>query len=67
MCVFRKKTDEEWRRDGAACGSHKLFIKSNRLGDQMGDIDKEYIDLSFRGGIASIEQAPQQHIIDEPY
>lgn len=67
VCVFRKKTDEEWRRDGAACGSHKLFIKSNRLGDQMGDIDKEYIDLSFRGGIASIEQAPQQHIIDEPY
>lgn len=59
------KTQEELIRDGEDCGNYKLFVKLNRNGEQMADIETEYIDLVFNGNLATIEQAKQQHTIQE--
>ena len=59
------KTQEELIRDGEDCGNYKLFVKLNRNGEQMADIETEYIDLVFNGNLATIEQAKQQHITEE--
>lgn len=67
IAIIKRKTSDEIRRDGMNCGNYKFFIKLNRLGDQMSDMDSDYIDLQFEGNLASFEQAPEQHISEEPY
>lgn len=64
VAVLRKKTTDECDRDGVDCGNYKFFVKLNRLGSQMSDINEEYIDLSFDGNTATIEEAPKQHTIE---
>ena len=67
VTIIQRKTDEEITRDGRDCGNYKLFVKLNRLGEQMGDMDTEYIDLLFDGSRVSFEQANRQHSVEEPY
>lgn len=59
------KTTEEILRDGQECGNYKLFVKLNRNGEQMVDPEEEYIDLYFNGNLATIDQAKEQHEINE--
>ena len=66
--ILRRKSREEVERDGRDCGNYKLFVKLNRLGDQMGDISTDYIDLNFNGARVQFEQADRQHEqADLPY
>ena len=61
------KTDDEIAQDGQNCGTHKLKVKLNRLGEQhLGD--REYIDMKFlNDGRLGVEEA-EQHIAQEmPY
>jgi replicative DNA helicase len=58
LLLLRKKPDQIIN-DGPECGNYKLHVKLNRLGDQMSDIDRDYIDLNFEGNIASFEEAKQ--------
>lgn len=67
IALLKRKTPEEIQRDGLICGNYKFFVKLNRLGDQMGDIDTEYIDINFQGNIVSFEQAQEQHEEITPY
>lgn len=64
--ILKRKSDDERTQNGIACGNYKLFVKLNRLGEQMSDIDTEYIDLYFNGLDLSFTQAAQQHSQDEP-
>lgn len=59
------KTSEELLMDGKECGNYKLFVKLNRNGEQMSNVEEEYIDLVFNGNLATIEQAKQQHSKEE--
>jgi len=59
------KLPEEIIRDGQQCGNYKLFVKLNRNGEQMTNTDEEYIDLSFNGNLATIEQVVTQHTVQE--
>ena len=47
--------------------NYKLFIKLNRLGEQMSDMDNEYIDVSFTGNTVSFDECKQHNVPDEPY
>ena len=67
IAIIKRKTTSEIQRDGSNCGNYKFFIKLNRLGDQMSDIDSDYIDLTFNGNIATFNQAKEQHTVEEPY
>ena len=67
ITILRKKKRAEIERDGRECGNYKLFVKLNRLGDQMGDISTDYIDLEFTGSKVQFEEAAQQHISETPY
>ena len=64
---INEKTKSEMEMDGEKCGTRKLFVKGNRLGDQMDDED-EYIDLGFKGYLCAYENVPQ-HIVrkDTPF
>lgn len=61
---WNPKTAEEYLSDGEDCGNYKLFIKLNRLGEQM--IEGEYIDVAFDGNKMRIEQA-EQHKKSNPF
>jgi len=65
--IIKRKTTAEIQRDGSNCGNYKFHIKLNRLGDQMSDIDSDYIDLNFNGNYATFDQAKEQHEVKEPY
>jgi replicative DNA helicase len=67
ISILKAKSREEKAKDGAECGNYKLFIKLNRLGEQMSDIETDYIDLQFWGNIVTFEQATKQHEIQNPY
>ena len=67
IAIIKRKTTSEIQRDGSNCGNYKFHIKLNRLGDQMSDIDSDYIDLNFNGNYATFEQAKEQHEVKEPY
>lgn len=62
IAYWSKKTPEELKADGKACGTHKFFIDYNRLGKQM--FEHEYINMLFDGDICKIEQARIQNHID---
>jgi len=62
--VLRRKSNEETQRDGFKCGNYKLYVKLNRLGEQMGNIDEDYIDIQFDGNVARFSQAEFQHDAD---
>jgi hypothetical protein len=62
---IKRKTEEEIMRDTPACGNYKLFVKANRNGDAMDDIDTEYIDLHFWGELCTFDQAKQHKKRDE--
>ena len=64
---LRPKKQEEIETDGIDCGNYALIVKLNRNGDQMDLDSNEYIDLLFRGNIATIVQAPEQHKIKTPF
>lgn len=67
IAIIKRKTAEEIHRDGVECGNYKFHIKLNRLGDQMSDIETDYIDLIFEGNTATFRQAAEQHTVTEPY
>lgn len=67
MCILKRKTSDEWARDGQSCGNYKLFVKLNRLGEQMDNIEEEYIDLEFQGNLARFKEAQEQHKIEKPF
>ncbi len=67
IAVLKRKTKDEIARDGIDCGNYKFFIKLNRLGEQMSDMDSEYVDLLFDGNVATFKEAKQQHVVKEPY
>ena len=67
IAILKRKTKDEIIRDGEDCGNYKFFIKLNRLGEQMSDIDTDYVDLFFNGNIATFLEAKRQHEIKEPY
>ena len=58
---LKRKTQEEVINDTAECGNYKLFVKLNRLGEQMDDISKDYIDLYFDGNKCEFKEASKQH------
>lgn len=58
---LKRKTQEEIISDTAECGNYKLFVKLNRLGEQMDDITKDYIDLYFDGNKCEFKEAEKQH------
>jgi replicative DNA helicase len=61
ILTLKRKKQKEVESDGEECGNYKLFVKLNRLGDQMGDIENDYIDLVFRGEVATFVEAEKQH------
>lgn len=63
---LKRKKQSEIDNDGKDCGNYKLFVKLNRLGDQMADIDSDYIDLHFRGEVATFTEA-KQHENNSPF
>jgi replicative DNA helicase len=67
IAVIKRKSQEEIIRDGEDCGNYKLFVKLNRLGNQMSEIEQDYIDLDFNGGSVSFSQAKKQHEEITPY
>ena len=67
VALLKRKDIKEIQRDGVDCGDYKLFVKLNRLGGQMSDIETEYIDLNFKGNIVSFEQAKKQHEEPSPF
>lgn len=64
VCVVKRKKMEEYVQDGEKCGNYKFFVKLNRLGEQMDDINTEYIDLAFNGDVALFKEAPEQHSVN---
>jgi replicative DNA helicase len=62
-----KKTEEEILRDTTDCGNYKMFVKANRNGTEMDDIEQEYIDLMFRGNICSFIEAKQHNTPKSPF
>lgn len=64
---LEKKTEDEMIRDTKECGNYKLFVKANRNGNEMDDIENEYIDLMFRGNICSFEEAKQHSAPPDPF
>lgn len=64
---LKRKTEDERENDGKQCGNYKLFIKLNRLGDQMDDMSTDYIDLLFEGNLCRFAQAKDQHKKDSLY
>ena len=67
VALLKRKDLKEIQRDGDDCGNYKFFIKLNRLGAQMSEIESEYIDLEFKGNIVSFKQAKRQHEEITPY
>ena len=67
VALITRKTQQEIINDGEECGNYKFFVKCNRLGEQMNDLDTEYIDLIFNGNTVNFDQAKKQHEIDNPY
>ena len=59
------KTPEEIEMDGVECGNKKMIVTVNRNGTQMAQ--GEYIDVMFDGDKILYEQAPKQHIPNDPY
>ena len=57
---INSKTKKEIQSDGEECGTMKLFVKGNRLGEQMED-DDDYIDIGFKGYLCTFENV-KQHI-----
>jgi hypothetical protein len=64
---LKRKTREEQEQDGKDCGNYKLFIKLNRLGEQMDDISVDYVDVSFEGSYCRMTQANKQHLKELPF
>lgn len=65
IAVIQDKTQEEMEADGRDCGNKKLRVVLNRNGMQHGP--NEYIDMQFNGNLISYEEAPRQHIHEQPY
>jgi replicative DNA helicase len=61
--TLKRKDDKQIAKDGKFCGNYKLFVKLNRLGEQMDDIETDYIDLNFLGDRATFSQAEKQHTV----
>ncbi len=59
------KTPEEIEADGAECGNKKMIVTVNRNGTQMAP--GEYIDVVFDGNRILYEQAPKQHVPNNPF
>lgn len=66
VAILKRKKSDEIERDGKNCGNYKFYIKLNRLGEQMSDMDTEYVDIVFDGNTCTFEEA-RQHEIVEPY
>jgi replicative DNA helicase len=66
VAILKRKKSDEIERDGRECGNYKFYIKLNRLGEQMSDMDTEYVDISFDGNTCTFEEA-KQHEVVEPY
>jgi len=64
---IEKKTDEEIATHGRECGNYKLFVKANRNGNEMDDIETDYIDLMFYGNLCSFSEAQQHEVPQTPY
>jgi replicative DNA helicase len=62
---IKRKTEDEIMRDTPACGNYKLFVKANRNGDAMDDIETDYIDLHFWGELCTFDEAKQHKKRDE--
>lgn len=67
IALLKRKDAKEITRDGVDCGNYKFHIKLNRLGEQMSDIEEDYIDLNFTGNTVTFEQAKEQHTVETPY
>lgn len=65
IAIIRDKAPEEVETDGIECGNKKLQVILNRNGMQMAP--GEYIDLQFNGNTILYEQAPKQHIPQNPF
>ena len=63
--LWSDKSAEEYISDGEECGNYKLYIKLNRLGEQM--LDGDYIDMMFDGNKMRIEQAKQHSRANLPF
>lgn len=61
VMLIRRKKPQEIQKDGSECGNYKLFIKCNRLGEQMSDMDNEYVDIHFEGNTVTFTSAEKQH------
>lgn len=66
VALIRRKKPEEIQRDGVRCGNYKFYVKLNRLGEQMADIEYDYVDLNFNGNTVTFEQA-EQHVDVTPF
>lgn len=60
--TWRRKTEEEYLKDGKDCGNYALSVDFNRIGGchQSGD----YIDFMFRGNVLTIEACKKQHSVE---
>ena len=67
VATLEKKTEDEITKDTPDCGNYKLFIKANRNGNEMDDIDSEYIDLMFRGNLCKFEEVTQHNAPPDPF
>lgn len=67
VMLLKRKKQQEIDNDGKDCGNYKLFIKLNRLGEQMSDMDNEYVDVNFIGNTVSFEECKQHTVSDDPY
>lgn len=61
------KTKNEINNDGVECGNMKLFVKANRLGEQMDDPESDYVDVNFKGHLCSFENTKQHNVENTPF
>ena len=65
--LWRDKTSEEIAKDGLDCGNFALTVDLNRLGEQMGNSDEDWIDFKFDGNRMRIEEAKQHIKASSPF
>lgn len=58
--TFRKKTDDEIKKDGKDCGNYAMSVDFNRIGD-IHDGEGEYLDFLFKGKTLTISETKKQH------
>jgi len=65
IIMLQNKEPREIEADGDECGNKKLIVRFNRNGPQMAD--GEYIDMVFDGNRVMYEEAPKQHMLQQPF